>query len=515
MSSITKDTTHIEVNFSEPLDNASKVDFWVGSNSSNYNLNTWWTGFTTNKILFALLNPIWTAETPIIYYNSSWTAGWLNDWAGNMMVTAQITPTDWIKPVLTTVTPVSTLTNDTTPDYTFYSSETWTINFSWNCSSSSTGAVSWSGNTITFNDLSSGVHNNCSITVTDFANNVSTSLSIPSFIIDATSPTVVLSTSESSPTKNIPFSVTATFSEAVTGFDVWDITVWNGTASNLQIWTWSITASWSVNTNIAWTYNLTYNYTDSSGNKAEQIIRTVIIQPYISYSSDDWWWSRGSYSNFKWNLSTVSRPFVSSNTKDKSEKTDSKNIETIKDVNIELKPSFKDIDNSFAKDYIAKLQSLNIISWKDEKWEKFDPKWVVTRSEFLRMVLKSVNKDYSNVNISNLKFTDISKGSWQEKVVSKALSEWIINWNKEKFEPNKAISRIEALKIIILASRLEIKKLDTKFADVNVDWMRKYVETAKENGIINWQLIDWKLLFRPNDSISREEVVKVLSKIIK
>jgi hypothetical protein len=52
------------------------------------------------------------------------------------------------------------------------------------------------------------------------------------YVIDADAPTVVVATTEVSPTENITFPVTFEFSEAVTGFDETDITVTNGTAGN-------------------------------------------------------------------------------------------------------------------------------------------------------------------------------------------------------------------------------------------------------------------------------------------
>lgn len=50
--------------------------------------------------------------------------------------------------------------------------------------------------------------------------------------IDLDVPTVVLSSSASSPTKANPILVTAQFSQTVTGFVIGDITVGNGTAGN-------------------------------------------------------------------------------------------------------------------------------------------------------------------------------------------------------------------------------------------------------------------------------------------
>jgi len=51
---------------------------------------------------------------------------------------------------------------------------------------------------------------------------------------DGTDPTVVLSSTASDPTNTSPIPMTATFDEDVTGFEITDITVGNGTASNLS-----------------------------------------------------------------------------------------------------------------------------------------------------------------------------------------------------------------------------------------------------------------------------------------
>ena len=51
---------------------------------------------------------------------------------------------------------------------------------------------------------------------------------------DTTPPTATITTAATNPTKDSPISYTVTFSESVTGFDVSDIAVTNGTASNVQ-----------------------------------------------------------------------------------------------------------------------------------------------------------------------------------------------------------------------------------------------------------------------------------------
>jgi hypothetical protein len=71
----------------------------------------------------------------------------------------------------------------------------------------------------------------------------------PQFTItyDSAGPSVAITSTESSPTKTSPITMTATFSEDVTGFDIGDITVGNGTASNFAggpaVYTFDVTPS--------------------------------------------------------------------------------------------------------------------------------------------------------------------------------------------------------------------------------------------------------------------------------
>ena len=96
------------------------------------------------------------------------------------IVTADNTATT--APVIAEVTAVTTPTNDTTPDYTFSSDEAGTITYGGSCSSSTTSATT-GNNTITLVSLSDGTYSNCTITVTDSAGNVSSSLTITTFTV--------------------------------------------------------------------------------------------------------------------------------------------------------------------------------------------------------------------------------------------------------------------------------------------------------------------------------------------
>ena len=85
-------------------------------------------------------------------------------------------------PVIAEVTAVTTPTTDTTPDYTFSSDVAGTITYGGSCSSSTTSAIS-GNNSITLVSLSTGTYTDCTITVTDAAGNVSSTLTLSSFSV--------------------------------------------------------------------------------------------------------------------------------------------------------------------------------------------------------------------------------------------------------------------------------------------------------------------------------------------
>ena len=92
--------------------------------------------------------------------------------------------------VLKEVTAITTPTTDTTPDYTFSSTESGAITYGGSCSSSTTSAIS-GNNTITLSSLSDGTYADCTITVskTIFTENsekkLSDSLTITSFTVSS------------------------------------------------------------------------------------------------------------------------------------------------------------------------------------------------------------------------------------------------------------------------------------------------------------------------------------------
>ena len=124
----------------------------------------------------------------------------ITDTAGNVGNTLKITSftVDLTASTLVEVTAVTTPTNDNTPDYTFSSSEAGTITYGGSCSSSTT-SVDSENKTITLASLGEGTYSDCTINVTDNASNVSDNLTITSFEIDTTSPTLTEVTAVTTP----------------------------------------------------------------------------------------------------------------------------------------------------------------------------------------------------------------------------------------------------------------------------------------------------------------------------
>ena len=148
-------------------------------------------------------------------------------------------------PVLTEVYPVTTPTDDPSPDYTFSSTKAGTITYGGSCSSGTTSATI-GNNTITFLTLSAGTYSDCTIIVTDSDGNASNTLEIPSF--------TVLPDCCSSGSAIITGTVEDNASEALSGVSV--IFAKSGTASSTV--TTVDNGTYSKSSLSSGTYTLTY-----------------------------------------------------------------------------------------------------------------------------------------------------------------------------------------------------------------------------------------------------------------
>ncbi|NER78777.1 MAG: hypothetical protein F6K42_04205, partial [Leptolyngbya sp. SIO1D8] len=127
-----------------------------------------------------------------------------------------------------------TITTDTTPVFTGTAEANSTVTLSSNVdgvigSAISDGSGNWRVPTST---LTAGAHS-ITATATDTVGNVGTASSALTMTVDTTVPTVSISSTESTLSNLSPIPITVTFSEVMSGFEVGDISVGNGTATNL------------------------------------------------------------------------------------------------------------------------------------------------------------------------------------------------------------------------------------------------------------------------------------------
>ena len=187
------------------LDNVTNVPTPSSDNTSSYSFNSNEPGditysgsceSTTSKAVVGTNNITFNALADDTYNNCKVTV--TDNLSNASSLSVNTFKIDTIAPILDNVTNVPTPTNNTTPSYTFSSTEGGTISYGGLCGSSTTSTATSGENTVTLTqpDNSTALSERsygtgtCTIRVTDGAGNQSNRLDVSSFIIDTTAPTV-------------------------------------------------------------------------------------------------------------------------------------------------------------------------------------------------------------------------------------------------------------------------------------------------------------------------------------
>ena len=122
-------------------------------------------------------------------------------------------------------------------------------------------------------------------------------------------------------------------------------------------------------------------------------------------------------------------------------------------------------------------------------------------------------------DLLDTEFTDLSGTSWAIKYVEKAKEYWIkweLVWWMKIFRPNDKITRAESLAIIFKLLKIDSSNItNNSFSDIDTEWIIPYANNAKRLWIVSWQLKNWKLIFRPSDSLTRAEASRMIIKSYK
>lgn len=177
--------------------------------------------------------------------------------------------------------------------------------------------------------------------------------------------------------------------------------------------------------------------------------------------------------------------------------------------------TFSDIENSFAKDYILSLGRAGIVQWYFNT-SLYQPQRIVSRAEYLKIVLRAFCVDYVDVDTTANTFRDISPNAWEAKVIGKWVEIGAVDPSNSFFRPEDGISRAEALKMLVAVSGVDIdESFDSRFDDVVIDsWEAKYINTIDNMCIVDGTQSGGRYVFDPQRSLSREEVAKIVAKAL-
>jgi len=128
-------------------------------------------------------------------------------------------------------------------------------------------------------------------------------------------------------------------------------------------------------------------------------------------------------------------------------------------------------------------------------------------------IIHSLTNSTYSVVWNPLKFVDV-ENHWAKDAVNDMGSRMIVNGiGKGMYNPDQDITRAEFAAIIVRGLGLRLTQGDSIFTDINTtDWYLSAVQTAFEYGLING-FEDGT--FRPNDKITREQAMLIVSKAMK
>lgn len=176
--------------------------------------------------------------------------------------------------------------------------------------------------------------------------------------------------------------------------------------------------------------------------------------------------------------------------------------------------AFKDIKGHWGEAYIEAARVACIIDGKRPGY--FEPNSFITRAELTKIVVNAFKKKLIT-DLAQKPFIDVRLTDWFASVVATAKAEQMVSGYPDRtFKPNISINRAEAMKIIVEATKvtLSTRPSASTFEDVSANaWFSKYI--AYGNAFLQGYKENGHILFKPANSITRAEAVKIIMEVIK
>ncbi len=184
--------------------------------------------------------------------------------------------------------------------------------------------------------------------------------------------------------------------------------------------------------------------------------------------------------------------------------------------------TFYDTGSHWGKDYIQILaEKCNITGYTDASGKplyEFRPDLPITRAELVKVLVQCAYG--SGVSPTEDPFWDVPTDAWYAPFVYKAKKlGWIGGYGDGSFKPGNYVTRVEAVKMILLAKFLEsaITGGTISFTDIDWDaWYYKYVAYAVSKGYMSGYKDKYGYptgKFGPANYLTRAEAAKMIVKI--
>jgi hypothetical protein len=211
------------------------------------------------------------------------------------------------------------------------------------------------------------------------------------------------------------------------------------------------------------------------------------------------------------NIEDIENSDISDDTEDVE---NDENIYTIQDTGaVKVSDStilFSDINDHWAKEWIKNAVNLGFVSGYEDG--TFKPDRTITRAEFSTMLNKAMQIEITE----KLNFSDVSSKDWFYKEVQKSLAAGFFSgYEDNTFKPNNPIKREEAAKVVAGAITTgNIDGEGASFLnDYNTiqEWAKEGVNTVYNKGYI---LGYPDKTYQPSKALTRSEAVKIIFEIV-
>ena len=167
--------------------------------------------------------------------------------------------------------------------------------------------------------------------------------------------------------------------------------------------------------------------------------------------------------------------------------------------------NFSDVVGHWAVEYVNELFERGVVQGRSAG--QFAPGDSLTRAEMVKIALESF--DYDIASSFQQVFPDVNSSDWFALYLVTARNSGIVaGYPDGTFKPNDPISRVEALKILLEASRLNLSDVPAStFTDVaRGQWFTPFVDFAYNRGIVSGKSPG---IFAPSDNVTRAEMAKM------